>query len=54
MSARAAGITRLLDLQAALSAAWWRAYRRDDFERYEALQDRSRAVTAELVRTIDA
>lgn len=54
MSARSVRITRLLDLQAALSDAWWRAYRRGDFERYEAIQIRSRAVSAGLARTVGA
>lgn len=53
MSARALRVERLLALQAVLDAAWRRAYRRDDHERYDAVMDRSRAVSAAMRAAVE-
>lgn len=50
MSAR---VERLLALQGLLDGAWHRAYARDDFERYDAVMDRIRAVSAALRATVE-
>lgn len=47
-------VSRLLALREVLDAAWRRAWVRYDTERYEALQERSRAVSRAIRVTVEA